>query len=180
VSAVAANAVNDAWAATTQGVLQSPSDPNTLVLQRPHLYRLIDTTSPLAPAGDDDEPRPLVFEPDPPIFIEAPPDPEPETPPPTTVTQSAPAQVKSVKLAPAIYGVKAKVQAGRRGGLFLYVTFKVRRPITIGVQALRRKKVVSSSGFKHFRGKQGTLVLRLDRKRWPTRIRFVTPKGKTP
>jgi hypothetical protein len=120
-----------------------------------------------------------VFAPDPPIFIEAPPDPEPPEPPPTTVTQSAPAAVKSVKLAPAIYNVKAKVLAGKRGGLYMYVTFKVRRPVTIGVQALRREKVVASSGLKHFRGTKGTLVMKLDRKRWPTRIRFVTPKGAT-
>jgi hypothetical protein len=180
VSAVAANAENDGWAATTQGVLQSPSDPNVLVLQRPHIYRLTDTAPPLAAAGDDYEPRPLVFRPDPPIYIEAPPDPEPPEPPPTTVTRSEPAVVKSVKLKPAIYAVKAKVRAGRRGGLYMYVTFKVRRPVTIGVQALRRKKVVSSSGLKHFKGKQGTLVMKLDRKRWPTRIRFVTSKSAAP
>jgi hypothetical protein len=179
VTSVAANAVNDGWAATTHGKLVPPSDPTggfTNDDERPHLYRLTDTQPPLAAAGDDNEPRPLVFEPDPPIFVEAPPDPEPPPPPDTTVTQVGPTTTKRVKLKPAIYGVKAKVRTGKQGSVSLYLTFRVRRRVTIGVQALRRRTVVSSSGLKRFEAPRGKLVLKLDRRHWPTRIRFVTPR----
>jgi hypothetical protein len=50
--------------------------------------------------------------------------------------------------------------------------------VTVGLEALRKGKVVSRSGMKHFKGKRGTLVLHLNRRHWPTRIRFVTPKPK--
>jgi hypothetical protein len=179
VTSVAANAVNDGWAATTHGVLLPPSDPTggfTNDIERPHLYRLTDTQAPLAPAGDDNEPRPLVFEPDPPIFVEEPADPEPPPPPDTTVAQIGPTTTKRIKLKPAIYGVRARVRTSKRGSVTLNLTFRVRRRVTIGVQALRRRTVVSSSGLKRFEAPRGKLVLKLDRRHWPTRIRFVTPR----
>ena len=179
MSAVAANASNDLWATTTQGVVLNPDDPIVPSLERPRIYRYTDTTTPKAAPGDDDEPRALVFVPDPPIYIEAPPDPPPAPPADSTVTQRAPRRVKRVKLKPAVYNVKAHVRVGGRGGLFLYVTFRVRRPVTLGVQALRKRKVVASSGLKKFKPKKGTLVLRLSRSRWPNDIRFYGPKKKT-
>lgn len=191
VTSVAANAVNDAWAATSKGVLKNPDNPAESVLQRPHLYRLTDTTPPKAVAGDDNEPRPLVFEPDPPIFVEAPPDPEPEPLPPETVTQPAPpVQPTVVRLKAAIYRVRAHVtntcakpkrknrgNGGCKPRLTLEISFRIRRPVTIGVEALRHRRVVSRSGMHRFRGKRGTLQLALERKQWPTRIRFVTPRA---
>jgi hypothetical protein len=58
----------------------------------------------------------------------------------------------------------------------LIFQFSIRRPVTIGVQALRRNNVVASSGLRHFTGRHGQLALTLDRKRWPTRVRFIAPK----
>jgi hypothetical protein len=179
VTGVAANAVNDAWAATTHGIVLPPSDPTgqfSADIERPHLYRLTDTQPPLAPAGDDDEPRPLVFEPDPPIFVEAPPDPEPPAPPDTTVAQPGPTTTKRIKLKPAIYNVKARVRTSKGGTITLELSFRVRRKVTIGAQALRRSTVVSSTGLKRFKAPRGKLALKLDRRHWPTRIRFVSPR----
>ena len=48
--------------------------------------------------------------------------------------------------------------------------------MTIGIEALRKGKVVSKSGFKTFRGKTGELVLQLDVKEWPTSLKFIFPK----
>ena len=48
--------------------------------------------------------------------------------------------------------------------------------MTIGVEALRGRRIVGRSGLKRLRPSRGKLVLRLDRRRWPTRIRFVSPK----
>ena len=61
------------------------------------------------------------------------------------------------------------------GIITLHLSFRVRAKVAIGVQALRGKTVVSSSGIKHFAPKSGTLSLILSRKHWPTKLRFVTP-----
>ena len=183
VTSVAANAVNDAWAATGAGRLLPPLDPTgqfSNVVQRPRLYRLTDTKPPLAAAGDDDEPRPLVFEADPPIIVELPPDPEPAPAPVPAVTQPGATKVRRITIKAAVYAVRAKPSKPRHGKVSIVITFRVRRPVTIGAQALRRKTVVSSTGLKRFTGKRGRLVLKLDRRHWPTRIRFVSPKAAKP
>src|SRR5262249_13021125 len=141
------------------------------------LYRLTDGTAPAAPAGDDDEPRPPVFELDPPIFVDVPPEPEPPAPPVTTTTKPAKPRTRHVKQKAPIYAIATrKGKLTKSGTLTLYVSFKVRRPVSIGIQALRGKKVVASSGIKRFKGKRGSLKLVLDRKRWPTRVRFYQHK----
>jgi hypothetical protein len=174
VTSLAANAGNDAWAATTVGFLRLPSDPANFPAQRPRLYRLTDGAPPTAPAGDDDEPRPLVLLGDPDIFVDEPPPPEPPPPPDTTVTQQGSTTNKTVKLKAAVYHVVASKARRIRGGRFvLEVRFRLRRPVTIGLQGLRRGKVVISSGFKRFTGTRGKLTLKLDRRHWPTRLRFV-------
>jgi len=176
-TAVAANAVNDAWAATTNGdVTTAPGPFQTTYNQRPHLYRLTDGQPPRAPSGDDYEPRPSVFTLDPPVYVVAPPT---YAPPPrtvTTVTKRRKATTK--KLKPAIYAVRAKLDHPPGGGYSLVVSFRVRRAVTVGVQALRRRTVVASSGLHRFGGRSGRLVLRLDRSRWPTGLRFVTPHAR--
>jgi hypothetical protein len=166
VSAVAANAPNDAWAATTPGQLTVESgvvashEP-----QPPHLYRLTDGATPDAPEGDDLEERPLELQLDPPILVLEPP-PPPPPPPPATVTQTL-----RVKLPPAIFDVKAKLHKGHN--LSLYLSFRVRRPVTIGAQALRHGHVVSEARPRHFAGRTGLLILELNRKHWPTKVRLV-------
>src|SRR5262249_21587208 len=66
IEAVAANASNDARAATSFGTLTTASD------QPPRLYHLTDGQAPKAPAGDDTESRPLQLQLDPPIIVFAP------------------------------------------------------------------------------------------------------------
>ncbi len=167
VSAIAANATNDAWAATTPGSLTTGSGGAlTSVAQPPHLYRLTDGANPDAPEGDDLEERPLELQLDPPIVVLEPPPPPPPPPPPAAVTT-----VHRVKLPPAIYGVKARLHGKHR--FSLYLSFRVRRPITVGAQALRRGRIVSEVTPRRFTGHRGLLILKLDRKRWPTKVRFV-------
>ena len=168
VTAVTANAGNDAWAATTGGAGQN---------QAPHLYRLSDGQPPDAPAGDDNEIRPLVFTIDPPIYVQSPGVIPPAAPTVTQITQSRNV-TRRVHEKAAIYEVKAGTpKVGRRGRITLTISFRVRRPVTIGLEALRRGRVVSRSGLHRFRGGTGRLSLVLDRKRWPTRLKFVTPKS---
>jgi hypothetical protein len=163
-SAVAVNAPNDAWAATSTGSVFNEAKDS--VPQPPHLYRLTDGAKPESPEGDDLEERPLELHLDPPILVLEPPPPLPPPPPPPTVTKT-----HRVKLPPAIYDVRAKLH-GRRS-LSLYLSFKLRRPVTLGAQGLRRGHVVSEARPRRFTGRRGLLILRLDRKRWPTKVRFV-------
>lgn len=48
----------------------------------------------------------------------------------------------------------------------------------LGAEALRRKQVVGVARPRHFVGHRGQLVIKLDRKRWPTKVRFITPAPK--
>jgi hypothetical protein len=164
VTAIAAtNASNDAWAATSYGWgLDEP----------PHLYRLTNGQGPNAPEGNDEEQRPLKLTEETPTYVIEPPPPEPQPEPPLAVTQT-----HKVTLPPAIYDVKAKLHTTKRHGrvyLSLYITFKVRRPVTVGADALRHGHVVSAARPKHFVGQTGLLVLSLNRKHWPTKVSFVS------
>ena len=100
--------------------------------------------------------------------------PKPEPPPaPPVVTPVA----KSVTLPAAVYDVKAKLHKTKRHGklyLSLYVTFKLRRSVTIGAQALRHGHVVSLAKPRFFAGRTGVLILKLNRKHWPTNVRFIS------
>jgi hypothetical protein len=170
VTAIAANATNDAWAATTAGTLPRPSN-GFPINERPHLYRLTDGQPPAAPEGDDNEFPPLELQLDPTIFLPEAPEPPAPPPPPTFVTHT-----HTETQPPALYGVKARIHTKKRHGhldLSLYLTFKLRRAVTIGAQALRRGRVVSVAAPRLFTGASGLLILKLDRKRWPTKVEFV-------
>ncbi|MDA0163846.1 hypothetical protein OM076_26485 [Solirubrobacter ginsenosidimutans] len=184
LDAVAANAANDAWAATSSGSAIGggiPTGVDQRFYQRPHLYRLTDTAKPAATAGDDVEDRPFEVVADPPIFVEDAPPPEPPPAPdePPVIT-TVPTKPKRVKQKPSIYSPKVSKPRRIKGNRYvMVVTFRVRRPVTVGVQALRKNKVVSRSGLKRFKGKRGTLKLEITRKHWPTRVRFYTRSGST-
>jgi hypothetical protein len=172
ITAIVANAENDAWATTNEGRVvgvPNPSYPRgEPLLQPPHLYQLTDTLKPDAPEGDDEETRPLELEEFAPIFVfePEPEEPAPPTPPPVTSTHT-------IKQRPAIYDVKTKLR--HQGKSFvLYLSFKVRRPVTLGAEALRHGHVVSSARRRHFTGHTGVLMLPLNRKHWPTKVRFLT------
>jgi hypothetical protein len=141
VHAVALDASNDGWAATTY-----------------HVYRLTDGKPPNAAAGDDDETRPLQLQQDPPmvVFAAVPPPP----PPPAPVVQSAPPP-----LPPAIDGVKTKLHVGTvvEGGVrtktfSLDISFSVSRAVTIGAEALRKGRVGATTGRRSFVPPRGVLV----------------------
>jgi hypothetical protein len=173
ITSVAANATNDAWASAISS--ESANAGAGTPAPPPHLYHLTDTTPPLAPAGNDVESRPLVVQSEPTIFVFG---------PKVVVTPRPPKRVKitrrkgkTVHVPPPIYAVqRPKVVRGPGGALSLVITFKVRSKVTIGIEAFRGGKLVSSSGLKTFRGRSGKLVLKLDPHRWPTKLKFVTPK----
>jgi hypothetical protein len=168
VNAIAANATNDAWAATTPGSLTEESGSvSSSEPQPPHLYRLTDGLTPQAPEGNDLEERPLELQLDAPTIVLEPPLPLPPEPAPTTVTQT-----HTVKLPSAIFDVKAKLHKGKHG-LTLYLSFRVRRPVTLGAQALRHGHIVSEARPRLFTGRHGLLILKLNRKHWPTKVRLV-------
>ena len=86
-------------------------------------------------------------------------------------------QTKNVTLPAAVYDVKAKLHETKRHGhiyLSLYLTFRLRRPVTIGAQALRRGHVVAVPRPRHFAGRTGLLILSLNRKHWPTNVNFIS------
>jgi hypothetical protein len=165
VTAVAATAANDAWVATTYGE-ELTATGQTPSRQPPTLYRLSNGQPPDEPEGDDREERPSEVTEEAPTVID-----EPEAPPvevvgpPATVTQT-----RGVTLPPAVYDVKVKLD---KKTLTLNFTFKLRRPATVGAEALRRKRVVSKAKPRYFTGHKGRLLLKLNRKRWPTRVRLI-------
>jgi hypothetical protein len=161
IEAVAANAPNDGWAATNAGIL-----PNgEISYQPPELYRLTDSTAPKAPAGDDTESRTIAEQDDPATYVYKPP-PPPRLPP-------LPRGSTTKQVPPAVSGVQRKVvRAGGRYALIL--SFKVRRRVVLGLDAYRQQRLIASTGLKRLRPPSGLLRLNLNRKRWPTRIAFVS------
>jgi hypothetical protein len=178
VTTVGANAVNDGWAATTDGAWRyfGNGQQDFGGFLRPHLYRWTDGQPPAAPTADDSESRPSLFTLDPPVY---------QIGSPTIVvipsgqkTVQTRGRNKKVKLPPAIYSIHSKLRHSPNGTFTLALSFKVRRPVTVGLQALRGRTVVASSGMKRFTGHSGALSVTLDRKRWPTRLRLVTSGAK--
>ena len=81
-----------------------------------------------------------------------------------------------MKLPPALYHVKSKLHTlkhNRRVVYNLYLSFRLRRPVTVGARALRHGRVVAFARPRHFAGRKGVLILKLNRRRWPTKIGFV-------
>jgi hypothetical protein len=166
VTAIAASTSNDAWAATSKGELRLPGSISPY-FEPPHIYRLTDGGPPAAPEGDDVEPRPLELQLDPPILVLEPPPPPPPPPAPMTVVKK-----HRVRLRSAVYDVRAKVHG--RKHLSLYLIFRLRRPVTLGAEALRHRQIVGIARPRRFTGHRGQLVMPLDRKHWPTKVRFIT------
>jgi hypothetical protein len=178
ITAVAASASNDAWAASSPGQFTDDIDGNLgTALQPPSFYQLTDGQTPDAPAGNDSESRPVVTGTEPTIFEFPPPVVVPAPPPAVTVTKTSKAK-KIVKreLAP-VYDIKKPAEGKLiNGTVSLSLSFRVRRKVRIGLEGLRGRKVVASSGIRTFSGKRGTLVLELSTKAWPTRLEFVEPR----
>jgi hypothetical protein len=172
ITALAAGSANEAWATSSEGRIGGPTDST---FELPHLYRLTNGEPPEGPEEDEEEPQrhheeEEGAEEEPPVYVEPPPAPVPvEAPPRVTRTRTT--------LAPPIYDVKTRLRTTRRQAqvnLSLYITFHVRRPVTIGAQALRYGRVVSVARPRRFAGHTGQLVLSLDRKHWPTKVAFIS------
>jgi hypothetical protein len=178
ITAVAASASNDAWAASSPGQFTSDIDGNLgTEAQPPSFYWFTDGQPPDAPAGNDSESRPAITGTEPTIFVFPPPVVVPAPPAPVTVTKTAkPKTVVERELAP-VYDIQAPKEGKLINGFVtLSVSFKVRRKVRIGIEALRGRKVVASSGIRTFAGRRGTLVLRLSTKAWPTSLKFIEPR----
>src|SRR5262249_28859561 len=188
IRALAVNASNDAWAASSIGALNLPpgENPANVNHQPPHIYRLTDGTPPDAPAGDDQEVRPLRLKQDPPIIVFAPLPPPPPPPPPTVtsstqVLPSAADHIRSKLHTTTNRTPLILMRNGRRVKTFrikqtftLTLSFRVVRPTMLGLTALHGKRVVASTGLRTFKPKTGRLVLKLKRTAWPTRLAFIT------
>ncbi len=175
VSALAANASNDAWAATTDGSWRASTSGATLGGDlAPHVYLWTDGQTPDAPAGNDDETRPSLFTLSPPTYVVG--SPTIVVTPVVVSTTKTKGKTKKRKLKPAIYDIHDKLARSSNGTYILYLTFKVRRPVTIGLEGLRGHTVVAKTGLKHFSRHTGELALTLDRNHWPTKLSLVTPK----
>lgn len=169
ITSVSASADNDAWASSSTGIL-----PASFAPLRPHLYQWTDGQTPDATAGDDDEARPSLFTLDPPVYVQTP----ATVVAPTVVrTTTKRKKAKKVVLKAAIYAVRSKLV--HHGSYKLEITFKVRRRLRIGVEALRGRTVVAASPMRTFTGSTGELTLNLDPKRWPNGLRFVMPKQRS-
>jgi hypothetical protein len=184
ITAMSGSATNDVWAAAGVGFWGrgSTTTGNSADLggpQRPHLYQFTDGQTPDALVGDDNETRPSLFTLSPPVFqVET--TTVTVTPSVTTTTTKQKGKTKRKKLKPAIYGVRTRLQHGgtrKRPTYTLHLIFKLRRPTTVGLEALHGKRVVARAPMRRFKGRTGELSLPLQRKAWPTRLKLTTSPG---
>jgi hypothetical protein len=56
----------------------------------------------------------------------------------------------------------------------LYLTFSVRRPVTLGLEAIEGSLIVGSTGLEHLKPRSGQFSLPINPDTWPTGLRFVT------
>jgi hypothetical protein len=156
--AVAANATNDGWAATTY-----------------HVYRFTDGQAPAAPAGDDAEVRPVQLQQDTTPVVVQPPPASPLVTPRVVVTQTAnPTKPAVTDVKTRLHVTTTRVSGSKHQAINLYISFKVNRAVTIGAEALRGKLVVATTGLRSVVPPRAVLVLLLSRKAWPTSLRFLT------
>jgi hypothetical protein len=172
ITALAAGTANEAWAASSEGRIGEATDST---LELPHFYRLTNGEPPEGPEENEEEPQrhheeEEGVEEEPPVVFEPPPAlPPVEATPQVTRTRTT--------LPPPIYDVKTRLRTTRRQAqvyLRLYITFNVRRPVTIGAKALRDGRVVSEARPRRFAGHSGQLILSLNRKHWPTKVAFIS------
>ncbi|MGH2907192.1 MAG: hypothetical protein ACRDKI_10550 [Solirubrobacterales bacterium] len=145
---------HDCWAVTAEGLLLRLSDAalppvaldtepafNTTVTFRPN--EVAEQQISDSPPPDDS----LLF-----------------APPPAVETPEQ-GQGRRTRLKSAVQGVKSKLK-----GHTLKLTFRVIRPARVTITAKRHKKVVAQTKSKLLRKGKHTLSLRLNPKKWPTKI----------
>lgn len=111
----------------------------------------------------------------------------PDTPPADDSQKFAPPPVEPEPEPEPVTPRTVRVQAlmtrlGRpkvdRRTLRLSLSFTLRRPARVQLQGRRRGRVVAASPFRLLRPGRHTLVIQLDRRRWPTALRFRTKEAK--
>jgi hypothetical protein len=173
MGAVAVSADNDAWAAAGAGqwIWTAAGGVSTAGAMSPHLYQYTDGQTPNAPAGNDDESRPSLFTVSPPVYqvisptvIKAP-----------TKTKTVKKKLRPKRVAPAIFAIRTKLQRGAHDKYTLHLFFRLRRPVTLGLEVLHGKRVVARTSLKRFRGTAGELSVSIERAHWPTSIKLLNP-----
>jgi hypothetical protein len=178
VSAVAASADNDAWAATGAGkwVTSTAGGGQTSGSLSPHLYQYTDGQPPNAPSGANanDDQRLSLFTLSPPVYQVISP-----------VVKKAPTKHKTIKkklrpkhLPPAIFGIRTKLGPRVHGVYTLHLLFRVRRPVTVGLAVLHDKRIVARTSLKRFNPGIGELSVHINRAHWPTSLKLLTPPAK--
>jgi hypothetical protein len=119
------------------------------------------------------ESRPSVFTLSPPVYVVT--SPTVIVKPTVTKTIKKRPPPKQIKLLPAVYGLHTKLRHTAKGGYVLLVTFRLRRPVTIGLAVLHGKRVVSRTRLERFSGHTGELSVRVSRKAWPTGLKLLSP-----
>jgi len=90
-------------------------------------------------------------------------------PPPVSVAQSQPkVTTKVTRLSPLLRNVRSRLRGHR-----LTITFRLVRKARVGLLALRRAKVVARAGARLMRSGRRSVSVRLNPRRWPTRLRFI-------
>lgn len=94
-------------------------------------------------------------------------------PPPVEIETAAPPQTTTRRVSALLRNVRARTR-----GRTLTVSFRLSRRAKVQLIAQRGRKVVARTKYRTLRPGQRRLTLRLNPKRWPTRLRFRTSEDR--
>lgn len=94
-------------------------------------------------------------------------------PPPVQIETAAPPQTTTRRVSALLRNVRARTR-----GRTLTVSFRLSRRARVQLIAQRGSKVVARTKYRTLRPGRRTLTLRLNPKRWPTRLRFRTSEDR--
>jgi len=154
---IAFPAPNEGWMVTTAGWLFHYTDGTPLAQDTEPAFQKLITFRPNEAAEQfvpDDPP-----EDDSQLFA----------PPPVQVIQQKPPKGVVKRLKPLLRRVRTK-----RRGLTLTISFILTRKAKVGMVAKRKGKVVARARTRSFRPGRHALTLKLNRKRYPTALKFIT------
>lgn len=97
-------------------------------------------------------------------------------PPPVEAPRTDEPPPPSTRRVPALMAKLSKPKVDRR--LRLRLSFTLRRPARVQLQAKRKGRVVARTRFRALQPGRHTLTLQLDRRRWPDALRFRTRESR--